>query len=355
MTLTKVCTYAECFVPPERHDECAAAGITKCWGVLEHQHVPKRSQGGKECHVMLCAAHHDNIDNGTRYEGLRLGDAIQTVNGKAFYRIFDRDKHNLKGHALVWIEIGDGDDEASSVLRVQEATPNDLGEQHAEGQATSPVLSLHPTESRCGEGRGASLVRVSGGVPSSEVESADTDGGDHPSTALVDTKGSHLRPPAPPSVSVDLGDVPWVDAAAEAARPRPTSDFKRWQAVGQALKSNTQQLKWLLGDWLVEGERFGEEAWQFIDELFVNEQSVAQYEKVARAFPPEARRDDLSWSHHRRLAYTVESTEERTEWLLRASKGEWTRDELVLQLKGGTEVRETHPCPDCGAVHGVKA
>lgn len=160
------------------------------------------------------------------------------------------------------------------------------------------------------------------------MQSADTDGGE------LSSRGDYSEGfPAPPSLPVD---------------------FQRWQEVGQSLKDIVKRLPWLLGDWLVFGERFGEEAWQFIDGLFVNEQSVAQYERVARAFPPEARRDDLSWSVHRRLAYTIDTPEERASWLEKTADEGWTRDELALQLKGVTGVRETHACPDCGAVHGVK-
>ena len=35
---------------------------------------------------MLCAAHTDCIDNGTRYEGYRLGNLVTD----GFYRIYDR-------------------------------------------------------------------------------------------------------------------------------------------------------------------------------------------------------------------------------------------------------------------------
>ena len=103
------CTYADCHVPPERHDSCAAKDISPCWpgiaaftGALQHQHTPKRSQGGKECHVMLCAGHHDNIDNGTRYEGLRLSNRISHGDsGPRDYLIEDRDT----GEVLLKLEV----------------------------------------------------------------------------------------------------------------------------------------------------------------------------------------------------------------------------------------------------------
>ncbi|KKL10321.1 hypothetical protein LCGC14_2557000 [marine sediment metagenome] len=102
------CTYADCRVPPERHNECAAAPISKCWGRLGHQHVPKRSQtprDERECPAMLCLGHSDNIDNGTRYEGLRLSNRISHWDGdsgpKDYYLIEDRDT----GEILLELEV----------------------------------------------------------------------------------------------------------------------------------------------------------------------------------------------------------------------------------------------------------
>lgn len=54
---------------------------------------------------MLCAGHHDNIDNGTRYEGLRLSDHIVNwSDGRRTYQIRSRD-----GDKEVLVEIGVND------------------------------------------------------------------------------------------------------------------------------------------------------------------------------------------------------------------------------------------------------
>ena len=91
------CTYVDCRVPPERHDHCAAEGLGKCWGVLEHQHVPKRSQtprDERECPVRLCQGHHGAIDNGGKYEGFRMEDKISEWDGdsgpRRMYQIVNR-------------------------------------------------------------------------------------------------------------------------------------------------------------------------------------------------------------------------------------------------------------------------
>ena len=90
------CDYAQCYVPPSRHDSCAATGIgPDCWGDLGHQHTPKRSHGGKACHVMLCEGHADMIDNGMRTGGIRLKDAIANDFGRESYIIWDRDSMDI--------------------------------------------------------------------------------------------------------------------------------------------------------------------------------------------------------------------------------------------------------------------
>ena len=89
------CTFVDCQVPEDRHSECAAARISKCWGRLEHQHEPRRSRGGRSCPVLLCSAHHGSCDSGLRYQGRRLGNRIDTEPGDPLsertYVIYDRD------------------------------------------------------------------------------------------------------------------------------------------------------------------------------------------------------------------------------------------------------------------------
>ena len=104
--MTEGCDYLDCRVPPERHDECAAAPISMCWGwPLQHQHVKKRSAGGKACEVMLCPAHHQQLDAGHRYEGLRASNHIvERENGRRTYQIRSREGDK---EVLVEIELSD--------------------------------------------------------------------------------------------------------------------------------------------------------------------------------------------------------------------------------------------------------
>lgn len=54
---------------------------------------------------MLCAGHHDNIDNGTRYEGLRLRDRISVWDGDGGYHRYYEIVNRETDEVLVKIEI----------------------------------------------------------------------------------------------------------------------------------------------------------------------------------------------------------------------------------------------------------
>lgn len=110
------CTFKDCRVPPSRHNSCAAKGLGKCWGGLEHQHVPKRSQtprDKRECPVRLCSGHHGGMTASGRYEGTRLADRIRECRAwgdggatdRRRYEIYSRDD----GSVLVSILLGDSD------------------------------------------------------------------------------------------------------------------------------------------------------------------------------------------------------------------------------------------------------
>ena len=96
------CDYTQCYVPASRHNSCAAKGLgPACWGDLGHQHTPKRSHGGKACHVKLCEGHADMIDNGMKTGGIRLGDRIDFLivigeDSREVYVIYDRDAGVLR-------------------------------------------------------------------------------------------------------------------------------------------------------------------------------------------------------------------------------------------------------------------
>lgn len=63
----------------------------KCFGGLTHQHVKKRSQGGKTVDAVYCAGGHDQVDNGFRgSDGRRLSNNIVLAEGDRWLEVWER-------------------------------------------------------------------------------------------------------------------------------------------------------------------------------------------------------------------------------------------------------------------------
>ena len=105
----------------------------------------------------------------------------------------------------------------------------------------------------------------------------------------------------------------------------PGLSLQAWDGLGSSLESVQSAGSFWMGDWLIYGESaYGEEAEQVLDRLPLSTRKV--YAWVARAFPPERRREGLSWSHHR-LAAGLDPT--RADLLLDAAEREaWTVQRL---------------------------
>ena len=130
-----LCTYADCRVPHERHDICAAKGLSACWGNrLEHQHTPKRSRGGRDCWVRLCPGHHGDIDGGGRREGLRIADRIHDFREwgeersgppHRMYEIYERETGDiLKSIRLEEPDTEGGDHQSSNLVNDEAEVPS---------------------------------------------------------------------------------------------------------------------------------------------------------------------------------------------------------------------------------------
>ena len=79
----------------------------------------------------------------------------------------------------------------------------------------------------------------------------------------------------------------------------PTLD--EWVAYGKKLRRIETSMNWIIGDYLYYGEfKYGEKYAQSLDESMMNSWKV--YHWVSKHVPPERRRADLSWSHHRLVA-----------------------------------------------------
>lgn len=156
----------------------------------------------------------------------------------------------------------------------------------------------------------------------------------------------------------------------------PQFDYER---IGQRFGQILTGVRWSVGDWILYGE--GQEYYDYAraQELTgLSYDSLSQSRRVAAAFPPDARVEHLSWSHHR--AALGLPVGERQAALERAHAHNWTAAmllEFVVERrrvaaagvamahvaapqrephrpKGGfgrwreNRVRTTRTCPKCG-------
>ena len=294
---------------------------------VEHDHTKGRGKtltNDPRWVVPMCPAEHKKISLKIWTRGYIPAD--KSVDGLLHYYILDERGKTIFDEALPWMQAK-GDDDGLAV----DSSGSGVGNARRRGGNSSDTRAV--------------------------VEAPDKDGADPPG-------GTTIPPTSGPSTALSLPVASLESESWAGARiddiptgVSPASDFQRWQAIGVKLKEMVRKLPWLVGDWLVEADRYGEEAWQFIDELGLKEGSLGQYIKTSTAFPPEARRDDLVWSIHRRLAYTIETPEERAEWLEKTAENKWTRDELAEALAPVTAVvkRCAGRCPDCSATCGRRA
>jgi hypothetical protein len=115
-----------------------------------------------------------------------------------------------------------------------------------------------------------------------------------------------------------------------------------WLTLGRQLYIVADSSAWWLGDWLVFGQhRFPDRYEQAIAGSSLNYQTLRNYAWVARKFPPELRRAELSFQHHAEVAALPEG--ERARWLDRAQEGRWSRSELRRRLRAKDSGH--HPAP----------
>lgn len=99
-------------------------------------------------------------------------------------------------------------------------------------------------------------------------------------------------------------------------------------------------IRWWLGDLIIAGtKQFGQAVYQMLlnRENYPNERlplpsekTLRNYAWVARAFPPERRRDHLEWSTYEVLASCPERVQEH--WLDLCEENDWTKSQLKAAL-----------------------
>lgn len=108
--------------------------------------------------------------------------------------------------------------------------------------------------------------------------------------------------------------------------------FDEWAQMGHPLIVMAQASMWWIGDWLHYGERnYGETYSQAVEATGYKVKTLQNAMWVADRFPPEERREELSFSHHRAVA-SLESSP-RGELLQRAVDEHMSEGELIGRVK----------------------
>lgn len=113
-------------------------------------------------------------------------------------------------------------------------------------------------------------------------------------------------------------------------------DFEIWQILGDKLMFYHAGLQWMLGDWLLYGEKasWSEQFAQALDAFQIEYSTLMNYRRVASIFPIGARFAGVSWSHHREVAEL--NPEQQQFWLKAAAENKWSIRDMLQRMVGGT-------------------
>lgn len=106
---------------------------------------------------------------------------------------------------------------------------------------------------------------------------------------------------------------------------------EEWTELGQVLRRLDVALQWLIGDWMVYGERVWGYTYEKVALSFGYEVSTLyNYTSVARKVSFSRRRENLSFGHHQAVA--SRAPEEQAHWLALAEDEGWSVARLRASL-----------------------
>ncbi|MGP2442214.1 LmbU family transcriptional regulator [Streptomyces sp. JW3] len=112
----------------------------------------------------------------------------------------------------------------------------------------------------------------------------------------------------------------------------PGLPLTQWRHLGRQMFVVTDSSAWWLGDWLIYGRReYPDRYRKALADSGLDYQTLRNYAWVAGKFEPARRRARLSFQHHAEVAGIP--AEEQDEWLARAERGGWSRNELRRRLR----------------------
>jgi hypothetical protein len=112
--------------------------------------------------------------------------------------------------------------------------------------------------------------------------------------------------------------------------------FNEWRELGRQLIGTTDRALWSLGDWWNYGAtKFAKDYHAALRELEAESRLVQIGARVARGFPTERRRGQLTFEIHAVVAGQDEADQER--WLDEAERQGWNREQLAFAFGEAVE------------------
>lgn len=119
----------------------------------------------------------------------------------------------------------------------------------------------------------------------------------------------------------------------------PNIPLDEWRQIGRQIFVVSDSSAWWLGDWLIYGQaEYPDRYKRAVTETQLDYQTLRNYAWVARRYPESRRRSSLSFQHHAEL--TSLSDAQQDEWLERAEKFSWSRNELRNRVKASRNANE---------------
>jgi hypothetical protein len=83
----------------------------------------------------------------------------------------------------------------------------------------------------------------------------------------------------------------------------PETTLEEWRLIGESLLKNLRRIQWYIGDWMnFASTKTGWNAWKVAETTGYDLDTLREFMRVAKAFPPKTRRLGLSWTHHQSAA-----------------------------------------------------
>jgi hypothetical protein len=141
------------------------------------------------------------------------------------------------------------------------------------------------------------------------------------------------------------------ESSSVAVAEPPNANVVDWEQEGRKLASADHDVKWKLGQWVLDGtplhDDFEHDPMSTLDHAQsitgLARNTLKDLASTAKRFPASVRTDALSWSHHRVLINTrPESTDDQLRnWLEQAVENNWSVGALAREAKSPVGPRPT--------------